>query len=69
VVVVKEKKAIPLGRSISSRSMANSKESDSRGTTTTNWTNFGLFAGISVLYWFLLAFGAAAKVNGLPVPA
>jgi hypothetical protein len=47
------------------------KESDSRGsttTTTTNWTHFGLFAGISILYWYLLVFGAAAKVNGLPVP-
>jgi hypothetical protein len=67
LVIVKESEAIPLGRSISSRSMTNSKENDSRGTTT-NWTNFGLFAGISVLYWYLLVFGAAAKVNGLPVP-
>jgi hypothetical protein len=66
LVIAKEKEAIPFGRSISSLSMANSKEENSLSTT--NWTNFGLFAGVSVLYWYLMVFGAAAKVNGLPVP-
>lgn len=33
-----------------------------------SWTRLGCYTVISFFYWYLMVFGAAAQVNGLPVP-
>ncbi len=43
------------------------KEEQTRATST-SWSRFALFSIVGLLYWYLMVFGAAAQMNGLPVP-